>query len=69
MAKNKGKKTQAPPPRWAQHMHLIEITRHLAGPPRRAPGQRMWMTDGQIEDQGLVRDRDFKEITTNAHAR
>ena len=40
---------------------LIEITRHIAGPPRRAPGQRLVMSDQLIRQQRLTK-ADFKVV-------
>lgn len=54
------RKTKAPRDR----PQLIEITRHLTGPPRRAPGQRLWMTAQQIKQQGIQVNRDYRIIET-----
>lgn len=40
---------------------LVEIQRHIAGPPRRSPGQRLLLAPTQIREQGL-KHTDFKVI-------
>ena len=42
-------------------LKLIEIRRHVTGPPRRAPGTRIFLTDAQIKEQGL-KARDYKVV-------
>lgn len=49
---------------------LVEITRHIAGPPRRSPGQRFHATGQTLREQGLaegdyriISDVDRKTIT------
>jgi len=49
------KKTKQSAPR------LIEIARHITGPPRRSPGQRLVLTLKQIKAQGL-KDGDYKIV-------
>lgn len=46
---------------------LVEILRHLAGPPRRSPGQRLWLTAEQLRRQGL-RPGDFRWISPTTEA-
>ena len=42
--------------------HLIEIRRHVAGPPRRSPGQRLWLTPQQIKQEGLKKGDDYQFV-------
>lgn len=45
--------------------HLIRITRHIAGPPRRAPGDILRLTAKQRKKQGLAKGRDFEFLTSS----
>lgn len=44
---------------------VIQIKRHLAGPPRRSPGQVLRITRHQIRQQGL-KNTDFRVIRIGA---
>jgi hypothetical protein len=41
---------------------VIEIKRHIAGPPRRAPGQTLRISREQIEQQRLEEGRDYRRV-------
>lgn len=43
---------------------VVRIKRHIAGPPRRAPGQILRMTPAQIAGQKLKEGVDFQYVTT-----
>lgn len=43
---------------------VIRIKRHIAGPPRRAPGQILRMTAAQIAKQKLKEGDDFQYVVT-----
>lgn len=43
---------------------VIRIKRHIAGPPRRAPGQFLRMTPAQIAKQKLKEGDDFQYVVT-----
>lgn len=55
MAKSRKKKSGKP--------LVIRIERHIAGPPRRAPGQHLVLTPEQIRQQKLGKG-DFRVIRT-----
>lgn len=44
---------------------LIHIKRHLAGPPRRSPGQRLLLTPTQITQQRLRVGLDFVYVNAD----
>jgi len=39
---------------------LIEIRRHIASPIRRAPGQRLWLSLNQCQQQQLKKGKDYR---------